>query len=102
MAMEGGGAAIDATLPPDARAQTCFLDRDKDGVGAGSPVDCDDITLVNTLGSSLSPLGGDCDDNNAQRSPNLTDLCGDAIDNDAMESQTMSRTTHVADLVPPS
>ena len=67
-------AEVDAAAP-------CYLDRDGDGVGAGPPTDCSgadagDGALV------VSFENNDCDDSNAQRSPRLTDVCGDEIDND--------------------
>ncbi len=64
--------AIDAGPP-------CFLDRDGDGVGTGAPVACPSGP---SPGATLVRATGDCDDNDAARSPTLTDICGDAIDND--------------------
>jgi hypothetical protein len=66
-------AVVDAGPP-------CYADKDKDGVGAGPAVSCDGYGT--DAGSSLSLLSTDCDDNNNKRSPSLTDVCGDNIDND--------------------
>jgi hypothetical protein len=74
---DAGSQQADATA-----AAQCYVDRDKDGVGSGSPVDCADRALVEGLGHKLVSVAGDCDDNDPQRSPSLSDVCGDKIDND--------------------
>ena len=68
----GADASVDAGPP-------CYADNDKDGVGAGAPVSCEGYGT--DAGPSLSMTATDCDDNN-KRSPSLTDICGDNIDND--------------------
>lgn len=69
----GESAAVEAGAP-------CYADNDGDGVGAGRAVSCD--RYGTEAGAHLSLLDTDCDDNDAKRSPNLTDICGDHIDND--------------------
>ncbi len=71
-AIEGDDAAVDAS-------PLCYLDRDGDGVGTGAPVPCPPSLAP---GDPLVTVTGDCDDNDAARSPLLTDICDDDIDND--------------------
>jgi hypothetical protein len=70
----------DASVPPVApdpqAAGQCYRDGDGDGVGSGEPVDCSEAM------DGLVPNNTDCDDEDPARSPNLTDVCGDVIDND--------------------
>lgn len=83
------GSAGDVSTTPDAAVildagsvdgarVACFEDRDGDGVGAGKAIDCG----TNLDGGQLVSLGTDCDDDNAGRSPALSDICGDRVDND--------------------
>ncbi len=74
--------ASDAPTMPDASesASSCYLDKDGDGIGAGDPLPCSDAGEPGA--GKLVTAGGDCDDEDAQRSPSLSDLCGDQIDND--------------------
>lgn len=39
-------ASVDSTPPDAGDMPTCYVDRDKDGVGAGAPVSCSEDTLV--------------------------------------------------------
>lgn len=79
-----GQAGGSMSPPSDANTATerCFVDKDKDGTGAGNSVNCQDRVLIDSLGFALSALGTDCDDSDPKRSPSFSDACGDAIDND--------------------
>ncbi len=56
-------------------AEVCNgLDDDCDGDLSSDELDADD--------DHVTVCGGDCDDFSARRSPELTDICGDGIDND--------------------
>lgn len=84
--IDAGSAAdaeADANSTVDAQVDAgppCYADNDKDGVGTGAPVSCEGYGT--DAGAALSLLNTDCDDNNNKRSPSLTDVCGDKIDND--------------------
>jgi hypothetical protein len=89
-----GSSDQDVTASADANAEAldsgvdsaleagppCYTDNDKDGVGAGQPVSCEGYG--SDAGASLSLTNNDCDDNNDKRSPSLSDVCGDNLDND--------------------
>jgi hypothetical protein len=87
---DDGAATTDASVTeagPDSAADAtaeagppCYADKDKDGVGAGSAVSCEGYGSDG--GAGLSLVNNDCDDNNDKRSPSLSDVCGDNIDND--------------------
>jgi hypothetical protein len=73
--------AEDASAPDAsqdaASSALCYRDQDGDGAGAGEPLSC---TQTDT--GKLSSNNADCDDNDPARSPSLSDVCGDRIDND--------------------
>lgn len=71
-------SAVSVAPPTD--TERCFLDRDKDGVGAGAAVSCAASGTV--VDPPQSTRNDDCDDNDARRSPSVTDVCGDGVDND--------------------
>jgi len=66
-------------------AAKCFIDNDRDGVGAGDAVDCTthtatDASVDGSVALTLVSASGDCDDNDAARAPNLDEMC-DGVDN---------------------
>lgn len=73
--------AVDASVrdasQDAASSAPCYRDQDGDGAGTGDPVDC-----FQTDAGKLSFNRTDCDDNDPARSPSLSDVCGDHIDND--------------------
>lgn len=96
------GALSDAAVQHDA-GPLCYFDWDHDGVGAGEAVACErpgtslddggveavDAGLVLADGGALSlpavvTKAGDCDDRDAQRSPEVAEVC-DGVDNDCDE-----------------
>lgn len=74
---EGGAGAQDASADSD--DAPCYEDMDGDGIGAGPAVECNH---GDSIGLHQSRSNTDCDDNEVRRSPRLTDICGDDIDND--------------------
>ena len=66
-------------------AKTCWVDRDGDGyaaLGASAEESCGECGTGRTSRAPSGTNNIDCDDTAPDRSPQLTDVCGDAIDND--------------------
>jgi hypothetical protein len=74
--------SVEAGATPDAGPtkpiERCYRDQDGDGIGAGDAIDC----ALEPEDAALSPSNMDCNDFDPNRSPSLTDICGDNIDND--------------------
>jgi hypothetical protein len=93
-AMVSNDAGIDAMVPKEAGLDAdhtadahpmesgsqaiCYLDQDRDGVGGDVAIACDGPR--GDAGAAMT--SGDCDDSNPRRSPSLSDVCGDNVDND--------------------
>lgn len=73
LARDGGAEASQSTA--------CYLDLDGDGAGAGASISCPPDLMSNPR-AGLSTRGDDCDDKDPARSPTLSDVCDDKIDND--------------------
>ena len=72
---DGDIDAADSVLPADFN-QSYYVDTDGDGYGIGDVIeDC------LALEEGYSSIDGDCDDSNANKTPNIPEVC-DGIDND--------------------
>ncbi len=66
--------------------ELCYLDADDDGARATGTTDSDDLDCLDAgEGVAADPI--DCDDNDAARSPELTEVAGDGIDGDCDDEE---------------